>query len=82
MVRHGRRGARLRKTFFRRMVSVDGRDQTGMASYTGMLTRDLLDHSCAPISWTGRNRRKNETKNRRSKIKVLEKIQKNSNICS
>ena len=74
MVRHGRRGARSRKTFFRRIASIDDRDQTEMALYTGMSTRSLLGHSCVPIFWIGRNRRKSEMKNRQSKIKVLEKI--------
>ena len=82
MVQCARHEAHSRKMSFRRIASADGRDRTGMVSYTGMLTRGLSDRSCAPISWTGRNRIKNEMKNRQSKIKTLEKIHKSSDVCS
>ena len=82
MVLPERHEVRSRKMSFRHIVSVDGQDRTEMALYTGMSKRGLSDRSCAPISWTGRNRRKNEMKNRQSKIKTLEKIQKSSKLCT
>lgn len=54
MVLPERHEARSRKMSFRHIASTDGRNRTEMALYTGMLIRDLLDHSYVSISWTGK----------------------------